>query len=371
MAAFSITSAQPSERLPVTRQGRLNFTVTNTAHRDLTARAHVVPEGSAHGEWFTVVGPQRDSPADATHQFGVQVAVPMAAPAGAYRFRLDVVAVEDPDEFEGEGVWATIDVPPAPKPSRVPLWILAAVVVVLVAVLAGVYLKFIRQPPTPGLDVSATVQGFGSIGVGQGSPGSVVTVKNTGGADAKVTASLVGANAADFKILINQCSGQPLTAGSTCQLQVGFQPTGQGTRVATLVVTAPGAKAPPPLTMTGTGSGSSAAVILTPPSVVVTQGPIIFNAEGVPVASVVTIKNNNGSPLTIKSVTLVELDFAGAFQVVSGCNPDVPLDNGKTCQVAVVFSRPFQPGTSNVYTASLTVDDGLSNVTVPLTGIRR
>jgi hypothetical protein len=370
MAAFSITSAQPSAHLPVTRQGRLNFTVTNTADRDLTARAHVVTEGSAHEEWFTVVGPQRDSPADATHQFGVEVAVPLEAPAGDYRFRLDVVGVEDPDEFEGEGVWAMIAVPPAPKPSRVPLWILLAAAVLLIAVLVGVYFKFIRQPPRPSLDVSATVQGFGSIGVGQGSPGSVVTIKNTGGADAKVSATLVGTNAADFKILINQCAGQPLTAGSTCQLQVGFQPTGQGTRVANLVVTAPGAKAPQPLSLTGTGSGASVAVILTPASVVLTQ------VKDVPVASVVAIKNNNGSPLTINSVTLNETDLFGAFQLVSGCNK-VTLNNGETCQVAVVFAHAFVSGpappgvTNNVYHATLGVDDGLSPASVPVTGIRQ
>src|SRR5215472_18819083 len=146
MAAFSITSAKPTAQLPITRRGRVDFTVTNTSKRELTARAHVVPEGTAQNEWFTIVGPQRDSPADATHQFGVQVAVPIEAPAGSYRFRLDVVGVEDPDEYEGEGVWTTLEVPPAPVPRRIPLWAIAAAAVVLIAIVVGVYFRFIRQP---------------------------------------------------------------------------------------------------------------------------------------------------------------------------------------------------------------------------------
>jgi hypothetical protein len=372
MAAFSITSAQPSARLPITRHGRLDFTVTNIAHRELTARAHVVPEGTAKVEWFTIVGPQRDSPPDATHQFGVQVAVPIAAPPGPYRFRLDVVGVEDPDEYEGEGVWATIDVPPAPRPSRVPLWILAAAAVLLVAILVGVYFRFIRQPPRPNLEVSATVQAFGSIPVGQGSPGSVVMIKNTGSADARVSATLVGANAADFKVLASTCAGQALTAGSSCQLQVGFQPSAQGTRAATLVVKAPNAPTPPALTMTGTGQGTSAAVTFSPPTVALTQLPNFFGIGDVPVATVVTIKNNGGTPFTIASVKLVEDDLAGAFQLVSGCE-NVQLAGGQSCQVAIVFSHARGPG-SNTYTGQLQVLDNAlgpaSIQTVHLTGNR-
>jgi hypothetical protein len=376
VAAFSITSAQPTARLAITRRGRLDFTVTNTAHRDLTARAHVVPEGNAQAGWFTIVGPQRDSPPDATHQFGVQVAVPIEAAAGAYRFRLDVVGVEDPDEYEGEGVWATIDVPPAPQPSRLPIWIIAVAAVLLAAILVGVYLRFIRQPPKANLEVSATVQAFGSIPVGQGSPGSVVTIKNGGGADARVTAALVGSDASDFKILASTCAGQPLAAGGTCQLQVGFQPSAQGTRAATLTVKAPNAPTPPALTMTGTGQGTAAAVLFTPPSVYITaprDSPGLTYAPG---ATVVTVKNNGGTPFTINTVKLVENDLlAGAFQLVSACD-GVTLSGGQTCRVTVVFTHSFVQGgnqDANTFGGQLLVVDDApgSPQTVPIKGTRR
>ena len=369
MAAFSITSAQPDAALPVTRRARLDFTVTNTSRRDLTARAHVVPEGRAQAAWFTIVGPQRDSPPDATHQFGVQVAVPIAADAGRYRFRLDVVGVEDPDEFEGEGEWATIDVPPAPEPRRIPLWMIAVAAVLLVAIVVGVYLKFIRQPPTAHLEVSATQQGFGSVPVGQGSPGSVVTIKNTGGADARVSAAMVGSGAADFKILATTCADQPLAAGANCQLQVGFQPSAQGTRAATLTVKAPNAGAPVLMTMTGAGQGTAAAVVFTPASVVLTAQANPPKGSEVPVATVVTVKNNGGTPFTIATVKLVEADLTPLFQLVSACDR-VTLSSGQTCQVVVLLSTSASPGT-NYKAQLLVVDDAPgSPQAVPISGSR-
>jgi hypothetical protein len=376
MAAFSITSAKPTARLPLTRRGRLDFTVTNTAHRDLTARAHVVPEGSAKAGWFTIVGPQRDSPPDGTHQFGIEVAVPIDAAAGSYRFRLDVVGVEDPDEFEGEGVWATVEVPPAPQPSRLPIWIIAVAAVLLAAIVVGVILRFVRQPPRANLEVSATVQAFGNIPVGQGSPGSVITIKNSGGADARVTANLVGADAADFKVLATTCAGVPLAAGSTCQLQVGFQPSAQGTRAATLIVKAPNAKTPPELTMTGTGQGTAAAVVFDPASVVISvphdQPGAATNSPG---ATNITVKNNGGTPVTIGTVKLVENDpLAQAFQLISACDGKT-LAGGQTCQVVVIFTHAYVKGGSvqaNTFAGQLLVVDDApgSPQTVPIKGTR-
>lgn len=382
MAAFSITSAQPSARLPITRRGRLDFTVTNTAHRELTARAHVVPEGSAQEAWFTIVGPQRDSPPDATHQFGVVVAVPVEAPPGPYRFRLDVVGVEDPDEYEAEGVWATIDVPLAPRPSRLPIWIIALAALLLAAILVGVYLRFIRQPPRPNLEVSMPNQSFNSVPVGQGSPGSLVTIKNSGGADANVTVQLIENGATDFKVLATTCAGVPLKSGATCQLQVGFVPVGQGARSAILQVTAPNASTPPPLTVTGNGQGTAAAVVFTPASVVITAPRAQPGATDPPVATVVTIKNNGQTPFTIATVKLVESNpLAGsAFQLVSACD-GATLNGGQTCQVAVVFTHAFVnkplPGVAaqdaNTFTGQLLVVDNAPGTpqSVPISGTRR
>src|SRR5262245_50513830 len=110
MATFTITTAVPTARLDPTRNGQVAYTVTNTAGRDLAARARVVVEGGAEQGWFTLAEPQRQSPVDSTQQFTVRLAVPLAAAPGTYRFRLDVLGVEDPDEDAAEGPWTTLDV---------------------------------------------------------------------------------------------------------------------------------------------------------------------------------------------------------------------------------------------------------------------
>jgi hypothetical protein len=381
MAAFSITSAQPSARLPITRRGRFDFTVTNTAHRELTARAHVVPEGGAQEGWFTIVGPQRDSPVDATHQFGVEVAVPIEAPAGSYRFRLDVVGVEDPDEYDAEGVWATMDVPLAPQPSRLPIWIVAIAAVLLVAIAVGVYFRFIRQPPRPNLEVSMPNQSFPNVPVGQGSPGSLVTIKNSGGADAKVTVQLVESGAADFKVLASTCAGAPLESGDSCQLQIGFVPVAQGSRSAILQVKAPNAPTPPPLTVTGNGQGTAAAVHFDPASVVIPAPRAQPGLTDPSVATVVTIKNNGQTPFTINTVKLVETNLLdSAFQLVSACD-GATLSGGQTCQVAVVFTHAYvktaPPGgnltDANTFAGQLLVVDDAPGTpqSVPISATRR
>jgi hypothetical protein len=241
--------------------------------------------------------------------------------------------------------------------------------VLLVAIAVGVYLRFIRQPPKANLEMSATVQAFGSIPVGQGSPGSVVTIKNSGGADARVTAALIGADASDFKVLASTCAGQPLAAGGSCQLQVGFQPSAQGTRAATLTVKAPNAPTPPALTMTGTGQGTAAAVLFSPPSVVITAPRDSPGLTNVPAATVVTVKNNGGTPFKISTVKLVQNDLlGGAFQLVSGCE-GATLSSGDTCQVVVVFAH----AAPDTFAGQLLVVDDApgSPQTVPIKGSRQ
>jgi hypothetical protein len=61
-------------------------------------------------------------------------------------------------------------------------------------------------------------------------------------------AGLTGTNASDFTIRTNECAGQTLTVGSSCQIWVRFVPTAAGTRLATLRIT------------DGTGSASDVAL---------------------------------------------------------------------------------------------------------------
>jgi HYDIN/CFA65/VesB family protein len=359
MDAFTITAAVTGARLDVARRGQVDFTVTNTADRDLAARACVVTDGGADAGWFTVAEPGRETALGSTHRFGVAVAVPPVVAAGTYRFRLDVVDAQDPDEYQAEGPWTSLAVPALPGSRPIWPWLLAGAAMVLLVGLV-VYLVFLRPPVPPRLSVTATVQGFGTVPVGQGSAGSVVTIANTGGAAATVSAVLGGPDPRDFRILANTCA-QAVPAGSSCQLQVAFQPTNAGARSATLVVrTQVRAHAPPPLTLTGSGLGGATVTFLPASVVIKGYGPGL----GV---TVLTIRNTGGGNLRILGTKLD--DPSSAFRVVSSCE-GVTLAPRQSCDVAVLFT--YQAAVPRPLTARLLVSDdqpGSPHI-VPLSGYR-
>jgi hypothetical protein len=343
MATFSITTAIPSARLDPARRGQVPFTVTNTAGRDLAARARVVVEGGAQAGWFTLAEPQRESAKDSTQQFTVQLAVPVAVAPGKYRFRLDVLGVEDPDEDAAEGPWTVVDVPPVVQPRRIP-WRWVAVAAAAVVVLAVVvYLVFLRHPSQLGL--AASVTRFGTVQLGQGSQSSVVTVTNNGNRPTNVNAVVRGMNPRDFRIVANSCAvGLQLPAGETCKVLVAFEPVSDGERLAVLDVADGTGASAPQLTLTGTGS-SAIPLAVDPPSVA------LSSTSQVPV----TLRNSGGGAVRISSVRLD--DPASAFRITSACD-GVTLTFGQTCRVTVQLQAPGS--STSVLQARLLVTDDLS-----------
>jgi len=137
-STFAITTTTAAGKLPASRRGHYEFTVTNTSGRTLTARPKVVPELPGQEAWFTVNGPAEQSLADgATAQVGVEVAVPAAGPAGPLTFRLDVIGVENPDELTTKGPPVVVEVPAAPPARPFPWWIVAAAAILVVLAAGG------------------------------------------------------------------------------------------------------------------------------------------------------------------------------------------------------------------------------------------
>ena len=130
---FVITAATNSLRLNPDRRGETSFTVFNASGRPLRARAQLVPQSQAAGDWLSLVGEvERTFDIAGAHQYTVRVAVPPDAPAGNYPFRLDMTGVENPDEQHVQGPAVTFEVP-APEPVKpFPWWILAIAAAVLV-----------------------------------------------------------------------------------------------------------------------------------------------------------------------------------------------------------------------------------------------
>lgn len=150
---FDITAAATRVDLDSQRRGEISFTVTNTSGHPVRGRALVIPQAPAERDWFTLAGlAERNFEVAGAQQFTVEVAVAASAAAGSYLFRLDMLGVENPDEFytEGPGVAFEIETGPPPPPPPPPeekkgyiTTVVGAVVGLLAGVTAGVILAII------------------------------------------------------------------------------------------------------------------------------------------------------------------------------------------------------------------------------------
>jgi P pilus assembly chaperone PapD len=347
MAAFSITTAVSETALGAGRQGQVAFTVTNTAGRDLVGRARVVTEAEGQRTWFTLAEPERALAADATQQVRVEVAVPVQVPAGEYRFRLDVLDVEDPDEDPGQGPWTTLAVSPIAPPRRLP-WRWIGVAAAAVVVLAVVLFLLVFHHPSQ-LAVAAGSVRFGTVRMGQGSAASVFTVTNTGSSSTAVSTALSGNDPQDFHVIASTCGGAGLPPGASCQVQVAFVPTDAGSRSAVLRIRDGSGAGVPEMTLSGRGQNT--VVITFDPATVALGNPT--TAPGLAtVQTQLRITNTGVGSLRIGTVRLE--DTTSTFRATSGCE-NVTLSVGRSCQVTIVFSTTTI--TPQVLTARLLVTD--------------
>ncbi|HKV88855.1 MAG TPA: hypothetical protein VJT78_12735 [Candidatus Dormibacteraeota bacterium] len=137
--AFAITTTSTNLKLPTARTGKLQFTVTNTSGRQLTARGKVVVQSPEQAAWFTIEGQsERSCAPNATLQYTVGIAVPPTAPAGPMVVRFDALGVENPDAYASQGPSVIVEVPPVSLPKRpFPWWMVAAAVLAVLLVAGG------------------------------------------------------------------------------------------------------------------------------------------------------------------------------------------------------------------------------------------
>lgn len=234
----------------------------------------------------------------------------------------------------------------------------------LLGTLAATGLIHVGPAARASLETSASIQSFGSVQVGQGSPASVVTVSNRGKGTTAVATTLEGAGAGDFAIAVNTCQNVSLPANTSCQLQLTFGPKTQGDKAVTLRVTADNADLPPPLLFTGTARGV-ALVAFDPTTMSFSLTALPARTPSTSATMPLTIRNTGTGDLTIVSV---RSDDSGAhFAVTSACDRRV-LGPGQSCQVAVTFSAT----TNGQFSAHALVFDnlGFGPQSVPLSGYR-
>jgi hypothetical protein len=109
-------------------------------------------------------------------------------------------------------------------------------------------------PLTAVASISPSTLTLGTVTQGSiGSPQTIAVTNNGNGPLAVSGVSFAGDDPGDFLISASTCLG-PVPAGSSCQLAVRFAPQAQGTRSATLQITANGTPAITSAALVGTGT---------------------------------------------------------------------------------------------------------------------
>lgn len=137
--------------------GSAVYGVTNKSDTNLSGRVSIQVAGDSKKEWFTIEGDaERPFAPGESQTVTVSVRVPRDAQPGEHKFRLRVVAVNDPDNDHMESPIGTImvDAPGAPAAKKgFPWWIVLVGVAVLALVVflftAFVSPGFLRSSPDP------------------------------------------------------------------------------------------------------------------------------------------------------------------------------------------------------------------------------
>jgi RHS repeat-associated protein len=190
------------------------------------------------------------------------------------------------------------------------------------------------------LAISPIGNDFGSVGVGESADIATFVVSNIGDQSAGSLSSAVDGDG--FAISDDTCDGADLGSGSSCLVQVHFQPTTAGAASGSLQLTAsPG----------GTVSADLSGEGLAPAHVEIAPASNDFGSVpvgGSSAGSTFTIANSGGQPTGPLDIAL---SGAGFVMTSDGCGGS-SLAAGSTCQVDVSFA----PDTSGSATGSLTVN---------------
>ncbi|HTW49798.1 MAG TPA: choice-of-anchor D domain-containing protein [Acidobacteriaceae bacterium] len=177
------------------------------------------------------------------------------------------------------------------------------------------------------------------------------TVTVTGGGTLNLNISSV-AISGDFNET-DTCAGASLAPGSSCQIQVTFDPSQSGTRQGSLSVFANVTGGQLNVALSGTG--------LAPGAIVLTPSSLSYAATAIGAATAsqsIDIANTGGSPVALTSETV-----GGDFAITANtCTASLAAQT--SCEVAI----DFQPTASGTRTGFLTVTDALGTSTAPLSG---
>jgi hypothetical protein len=219
------------------------------------------------------------------------------------------------------------------------------------------------QATSPPVTLSPSDVTFPSQLVGTTGAVQAVTFQNNAAVSVNISSvTIQGANASDFIIVSDGCSGTTLPPGSNCTIQIVFAPTATGLRTGQLVVEDNATGSPRITLLRGTGLPPAPAVCLNNPGTV-SFGNVSVGATG-----------------AVQSVTITNCGVANMFitnLVISGSASNEYFIGSDTCSGNTIppggtctFEVSFAPATGGVRLATLRINDDaeVGPSTITLTG---
>ncbi len=200
--------------------------------------------------------------------------------------------------------------------------------------------------PEPVFLISRRSLDFGSRTINSNAVLQTITVRNSGVAKLAISGILVEGGDAEAFSTSSDCLS--LTTGSSCTINVRFQPTREGNQTANLRISHNGFGSPNRVELSGSGVGE--------PIVEVSRTSVAFLEQRIGMAAVeqsITVRNTGATALSIARVSLAGND-RGDFSVSSDCGGTVL--RGSSCVLRVGF-LPTSPGAK---TAMLTIEHNAS-----------
>ncbi|WP_161554292.1 beta strand repeat-containing protein [Stenotrophobium rhamnosiphilum] len=202
---------------------------------------------------------------------------------------------------------------------------------------------------------------FGDQLLGATSTAKAVMVTNTGSSPLTVgTLSFSGASAADFVISSNACT-TAVAVGANCTINVTFNPTAVGSRVASLQIPSDANNGTQTVSLTGTGTAPIAS--MTPSSL--TFGNQLLSTTST--ARSLTVTNSGTAPLTVGSVGIGGINPGDYTIFANTCTGAVAVS--QSCTISVTFAPTVTSSRSATLQVSTDAATGTQWIALSGTGI--
>jgi hypothetical protein len=186
----------------------------------------------------------------------------------------------------------------------------------------------------------------------------VVTITNTGTSPLDISDISLTGDTANFSIRGNTCTRNPIEAGESCSVTVGFTPQSERSYTANLVITDNAVDGPRSIRLTGQGTRVSAPVV--------SPNPLMFGEQeiGTGQQESLTVTNRSDASIRVQEVSMPQ---NGDFGIVTESCTGNSLNPGATCTITVGFT----PQESGDRSTTITIRDTATGSprTVDVSGI--